>query len=95
MFSEVTRHTLPIALAAAVPLWIYELQARGGPGLDDWDEAREFSQVLAEKGDKLLFRSEKEGETAELFNRLAKALAVLAFAPGGVRAFGEHWEAKA
>jgi hypothetical protein len=30
--------------------------------------------------------------TAEAFNRLAEGLAIAAFAPGGVTAFGQHWE---
>jgi hypothetical protein len=33
-------------------------------------------------------------EVAEIFNGLARALAVLSFVPGGVTLFGSHWETK-
>lgn len=43
----------------------------------------------------MLFRSKRKGETADAFNHLAEGIACLAFAPGGVRLFGSHWEAVA
>jgi hypothetical protein len=46
---------------------------------------------VASKGDILQFRSKKAGETAEVFNHLAKGLTALAHQPGGVTAFGRHW----
>jgi hypothetical protein len=69
-----------------------ELRRRGGPDDPDLDQARAFSTDLAARGDVLMFGG-KKGEAAHLFNRLAHALAVLAFAPGGVTIFGHHWEA--
>jgi hypothetical protein len=51
--------------------------------------------VLAEKGDVLLFGSKQKGQAADLFNRLARAIAVLSFCPGGVHLFGRHWQAPA
>jgi hypothetical protein len=89
----VTAHPLPDAPAAAVPLRIAEYKARGGPAAADIGRAREFGRVLGEKGDALLFRG-KRGEPAELFNRLADAVAVMAFCPGGVKVFGELFEVK-
>ena len=86
-------HPLAIAVSAAVPLRIAEYLQRGGPAAEDWDRARRFGATLGEKGDKLLYRGEKVGETAELFNQFTDALAVLAFLPGGVRFCGEHWDA--
>lgn len=86
---------LALSLALAVPLCIDELQKKGGPTEQDFKEAQAFGQVLAEHDDDLLFKSKKKGRTAELFNGTAHALAVLAFCPGGVKAFGVHWEAKA
>jgi len=85
---------LGIALSAAVPLCIQEIDAKGGPSVDDFSEASQFSQVLGEKGDVLLFGSKKKGEAADLFNRTAKAIAVLSFVPGGVTLFGCHYESK-
>ena len=83
---------LAISLSAAVPLRIMEFQAR--PWAELKAVALEASQVIAEKGDIILFRGGKKGETAAAFNKLAEGIAVLAFAPGGVRAFGMHFEAK-
>ena len=88
---------LAISLAAAVPLRIMVLQRQGGPTEMDWRNAVEFGSVLAEKGDILQFgygkRQPREGEpsVADLFNQLARAVAVLAFVPGGVRLFGMHF----
>ena len=83
---------LQTALSAAVPLWIEELR-----GLS-WEElqarAKVAAQHVAEHGDLILFRSEKRGESAKAFNKLAEGIAILAFAPGGVTAFGLHFEAK-
>jgi len=51
--------------------------------------------VLAERGDRLIYRGEEDGETARLFNALARALAVLAFVPGGVPpVFGQSFDAE-
>lgn len=62
-----------------------------------WSELQEIatyaSQYVAEKGDNILFKSQKKGDTAKAFNELAKGVAVLAFAPGGVTIFGQHYEA--
>lgn len=85
---------LGIALATAVPLHIWELEAAGGPSADDLASLPDISRLLAEQGDNLLFKSKKPGETARLFNETARALAILAFSPGGVTAFGQHWEGR-
>ena len=89
--SDTHASPLSIALSAAVPLHIMDLKARGGPTGTDYEEARAFGSVLAEQGDRLLFRATKkkdEGQAASLFNRLARSLAVMAWLPGGSR-FGE------
>lgn len=82
---------LTLALSVAVPLWIEELRRM------PWEyiqrRAKECANVVAEKGDVIQFRGGKKGESAEAFNRLAEGIACLAFAPGGVWLFGEHWEA--
>ncbi len=80
---------LSTALSAAVPLWIFEIYERGGPTTDDWTRLQRLGRRLAERGDQLLFRSARAGETAEVFNALAEALAILSFLPGGVP-FGEE-----
>jgi hypothetical protein len=58
----------------------------------DLDQARGFATDLGSRGD-VLMDGGKKSEAADLFNRLAHALAVLAFAPGGVKVFGHYWKA--
>jgi len=84
---------LALALEAAVPLRILEFQSRGGPSDSDYERARAFSAILCAKGDQLLYRSDKPGYTAYLFNELAQAIAVMAFQPAGIRVFGQQWKA--
>lgn len=79
-------------LAVAVPLWLERLEQWGGPLERDWEWAREFAWVLGSEADRLLYRGEKKGETARLFNDLARAIAIMAHAPGGVKVLGRRWE---
>lgn len=77
---------LLMSLQAAVPLWIAE--SRGRPELlEEWRVGA--VEAIANHGDALLYRT--PGRTAETFNALARAIAVLAHAPGGVSAFGAQW----
>ena len=85
---------LKISLEAAVPLWIAEIERAGGPSDEDYQTCRDFAGTLAEKGDRILYRSKVKGETAQLFNALARSIAVMAFCPGGIRLFGMRWEAR-
>ncbi len=78
----------------AVPLWIERLKANGGPSDEDLKKASSLSAVLGERGDILLFGGGKKGESADMFNKTAEAIAVLAFCPGGVNIFESHFEAK-
>lgn len=82
---------LVTSLQCAVPLWI--IQIKDVPWQDKKRRAEECSQIVAEKGDVILFKGGKRGETAAAFNALAEGIAILSFAPGGVRVFGEHWDA--
>lgn len=83
---------LQMTLQCAVPFWIERLRDK------EWshvvERARECAQVIAEKGDIILYRSKRRGETAMAFNHLAEGIACLAFSPGGVRTFGLHFEAR-
>lgn len=89
-----SNEALHVSLLTAVPLYILEIKEKGGPDEADYKAAREASNALGERGDVLLFGGSKhKGEIAELFNSLAHAIAVLAFCPGGVTIFREHWEA--
>lgn len=66
---------LYVALEAAVPLQAMELKARGSSSERLAILAREAGQLLAEKGDVLQFGSKRKGETAEIFNALARGIA--------------------
>lgn len=86
---------LGISLSAAVPLRIMELRGKGGPDEADWRRAKDFGPVLAERGDRLLFRGKgkkDEGEAAKMFNETAHAIAVMSFLPWGIRVFGQHFQ---
>jgi hypothetical protein len=91
MASKETEQLLRIALEAAVPLWIERM--REVP----WEELQKISgdaaQYIAEHGDALMYKT--KGRTAEAFNRLAQALAILSLVPGGVKFLGLHFETKA
>jgi hypothetical protein len=82
---------LATMLEVAVPLWIERVRSMTPE--QRLARAREAGQIVAEKGDVLQFRSKKKGESANAFNALAEGLAVLAFAPGGVKFMGLTFEA--
>jgi hypothetical protein len=85
---------LEMMMPMAVFLRIKSLEQRGGPAPEDMAKIQETSDMLGEHGDILLHGGGKKGECADLFNRTAHAIAVLAFAPGGVELFGTKFEAK-
>lgn len=89
---EHVRQVMRIALSAAVPLWIMQLKRLSEA--ERLELARLAGQTIAEKGDVLQFGSKKKGAAAEVFNQLAKGIAALSFAPGGVTFLGDHWETK-
>jgi hypothetical protein len=83
---------LHLTLQTAVPLHIEEVRK--------WTPEQriaychEHADTIASRSDDLMYGSRKKGEVAKLFNVLARALACLAFQPGGAR-FGElRWEAE-
>ena len=79
-------------LQLAVPMRIHELahmteHQRWG-FRDAW--RGQAVDAIACKGDVLQYGGRK-GEAAEVFNHLARGLAALAYAPGGVLFAGLHW----
>ena len=85
---------LQTSMQMAVPLHIMRLQEKGGPDKQDMERAQAISDKLGEREDILLFGGGRQGECAEMFNETARAIAVLAFCPGGITIFGSHFEAK-
>ena len=83
---------LIVSLEVAVPLWIDRMKQ--APWAEIELSLPRCAEVIANRGDIILFKSQKRGETAAAFNVLAQALAALSFMPGGVKAFRQHWETK-
>jgi hypothetical protein len=81
-------YVLQISLATTVPIWIGTIAS--------WSDERrrqaasEVANVIAAHGDDLMFGGK---HCADAFNKLALGIACLAYAPGGVRFMGEHWQA--
>lgn len=90
---HITGTLLQSTLEATVPFRMLELCQWGGPTERDFEEARAFADVLALEGDAVLFKGHKKGDTARVMCGLIRALAVMAFVPGGVTAWGLHFEA--
>ena len=84
---------LETMIAPAVFLRIVEMEKLGGPTPEDMKKVQETADMLGERGHVLLHGGGRKGECADLFNRTAHAIAVLAFAPGGVELFGTRFEA--
>lgn len=86
-----------MALSASVPLLIFELRELAGPArsrrIQAWTSAEAVDQLAGTEAPSLMFGAGKgqRGEAARTFNALAKALAAMAFCPGGVTFAGQHW----
>ncbi len=90
-----TDSLLKIALSFSVPLRIISLKENGGVTEKDFKRVTEYNYNIFEtSAEYLLFKSEKKGETAKMFNAVADAISVLSFVPGGITIFGSHWESK-
>lgn len=83
---------LKTALSAAVPLHILSLKEKGGPDSGDFAECGRISDEIGACGDSVLFKT--KGKSANVFNRLAYGMAIMSFCPGGVKAFGLHFQAE-
>jgi hypothetical protein len=85
------RELLQLSLSVAVPIVIEEVAS--------WSPERRITycqenvDVITGQGDNLMYKSKKKGETAKVFNVLARCLACLAFQPDGVDFDGMHWDA--
>lgn len=86
------KHLLITSLEVAVPLWIHQLKS--WPIERIMARAHELAGVVASTADVAQFKNAKKGQTAAAFNALAEGIACLAFAPGGVKRFGLHFEAQ-
>lgn len=83
---------LPDMLTIGISRVLMEFVRSGGPFDWDWDWARETVDDLTEHGDLLLYRGKRHGETARIFARTARVVAIMSCAPGGISLFGGRWE---
>lgn len=86
---------LKMHLEAFVPLEIKELERQGG--VTDWhiEEARRrIATLQVPEASEALFFAVVQGRTRRSMSILVECMAVLAFIPGGITAFGMHFEAK-
>lgn len=77
---------------AAIMLHCLELRAQSGPTPEQWALLPEYSQLLSERADVMLFGGGKKGEAADLFDKTCFAVACLSFLPGGITFMGKHYE---
>lgn len=89
---QTVAHHLSLALSTAIPIRMLRLMQRGGPEAEDFERVHTYVQDFAERGANLFFPANTEGVTADLFERVVDAIAVLAFCPGGLFIFGEHYQ---
>lgn len=87
---------LRVALQAAVPLWMAQLEAMDEVEAERhiWWWTQTAVAKIAFQGDVVQYGGGKRGQVADVFNHLASALAALAFSPGGVLFAGLHWCAR-
>jgi hypothetical protein len=88
---DVYKH-LSLALSTAVPIRMLRLIQRGGPEDEDFERVHRYVQDFVERGTDLFFPSGLEGVKADRFEQVVDAIAVLAFCPGGLTIFGEHYQ---
>lgn len=101
---------LRTSLSFAVPLWVQRFIDEGHTLEFVLEQAKHAAQLVASQGDALMFKMKAEKDaprdaeghpvrsrsagTAAVFNALAAGLAAASFMPGGVKAFGAHFESK-
>lgn len=76
------------------PCTSWNSRRRAGRPQADLARALTLPSDLGERGDVLIYGGGKRGQAGALAGRLAQAIAVMAFLPGGVHLFGRHWVAR-
>jgi hypothetical protein len=82
-------------LTTAVPLWVRKIDEQGGLTRQLLIDAYIDLEVVGTTLDRLLHGAARPGEPASTFNKIARALAMLSYLPGGVESFEAHYSAEA
>jgi hypothetical protein len=82
-------------LTTAVPLWVGKIDEQGGLTRQLLIDAYIDLEVVGNNLDRLLHGPARSGEAASMFNKIARALAVLSYMPSGVESFEAHYSAEA
>jgi len=77
-------------LQTAVPLRMMALAEKGGPDAGDFAAVAAYEDVLEKRSEDLIFGG---GEQVGLVAGLSRAIATLAYAPGGITIFDLHFAA--
>ena len=83
---------LKIALETSVTLMIEDMKAGRRSSELTSEQAGRVASLIGEHADKMLYRPDKKGQGAEVFNEVANAIACLAFQPNGITIFDMHFE---
>jgi hypothetical protein len=93
MSNQIIQTLLTAHLEMAVPIQIHDYLSKGGPSEVDFGRIRNvYPTQIGSHGDAVQFRDSKW--TATIITMVVDGLAVLSFVPGGVTAFGLHWETR-
>lgn len=88
---------MSLALSPSLSLGVYieilNIQKKGFISDAMIEDAINSAEIIAVHSDVLMYDNQS-GEAVKIFARLARAVAVLAFQPGGVEIFGQKYEAK-
>ena len=82
--AELLHHRVLLRLAA--------LEEKGGPDGADWAGAFELVNPEEDSLEALVTGEGPEGQPAEMFNRVCRAVGCLAYLPGGVTFMDRHYE---
>jgi hypothetical protein len=81
---------LSLLLEEKVPLYISQVRDSGGPSSDDYYFLATIIEEFSSQGEAFLYYDRKRSDV--MVEKMARAIAILSFTPGGISLFGKHWE---
>lgn len=82
-------HSLPVLVKHNVPRFIHHIQKRGGICEEEWQwlQNEDALEVVLDRADECLLYPNSEEEFKGSLFILVKAIAIMAFIPGGIHIF--------